>query len=532
MLGSQVASDLDLENYQIPTLLTWGHTVFHKRLQETTDNIKTLKQTQLPLAALKFNNNINEKVRLILESIKTDVKDVETCISESDPLAEESIKQIFFSKDAQARFLNSNNAYLNLVFHWKSLVLPGFSVLAPLLGILVPFFLLKLINRGMSVPDYMTHLRASILKQISVPNFLKARHAGDRLGGFFEMLFIGFTVVMFISGIWNQVAAALHYRSIWNSLTQRGEAVSNLLKAAAEILHTLENSPAGHTRKAFKSLIIKGKNAIEECNGLLKGSPIVCSGLLWNDSSRIFALRDWLGLVDAYSALATLPICIVKYSCDLHIDIKDLKHPYLESCVPNNYKSRGHSVLTGPNRGGKSTFCKALGLALITAQSWGFANASYMILKPFGGIYTALEPAGKLGYASTFEAEIVFAKSVLERNERPLFVMMDEIFHSTNAIDGIRASGVFMSALYEKVDVMSIISTHYRELATSFEDRCTSYKMVADTGTDGLIYSYKIARGISELSSVDELLRFHGLFTPGTTHCGFKQQKNDAAESE
>jgi DNA mismatch repair protein MutS len=254
---------------------------------------------------------------------------------------------------------------------------------------------------------------------------------------------------------------------------------------------------------------------------------------LWNDASAIYDLRDWLGLVDAYTALATMPICIVKYSTSNGVNIKGLVHPYLESCVPNNYDSTGHSVLTGPNRGGKSTFCKALGLALVTAQSWGFAAAESMILQPFGAIHTALEPAGKLGYASTFEAEIVFAKAVLDRDERPLFVMMDEIFHSTNAVDGIRASSVFMSSLYTKQDTMSLISTHYRELATKFNGACAAYKMVASDGPNGLLYTYKIESGVSDKSSVDELLRSYGLLGPGTEKDrGFQEQKNDAAESE
>jgi hypothetical protein len=533
MLGSQVASDLDLGNYRISTLLPWGHTQFQKRLGETQDDVKKLKKIQLPLAAFKKHTDLNTEVRETLKGLSDAVADVEICIGETDPMAEESIKQIFFSKDAQARFLNSNKYYLNLVYYWKSLVLPGFSVLAPLLGILVPFFLLKLVGRGMTVPDYMIHLRASILKQISVPSFLRARTSEDRIGGFFEMLFIGFTVVMFISGIWNQVSAALHLRSIWNQLVERGGSVSLLLKGASSILNRLDSAPAA-AKKAFKGLIDSGKVAIQKCSKLLEGSPIVCTGSLWNDASAIYDLRTWLGLVDAYTALATMPICIVKYVEDTGVHIKGLVHPYLQSCVPNNYVSAGHSVLTGPNRGGKSTFCKALGLAFVTAQSWGYAAAEKMTLRPFGAIHTALEPAGKLGYASTFEAEIVFAKAVLDRDERPLFVMMDEIFHSTNAVDGIRASSVFMNSLYAKQDTMSLISTHYRELATKFDSQCAAYKMVASDGPTGLVYSYKIDDGVSDKSSVDELLRSYGLLEPGASaeNRGFQEQKNDAAESE
>ena len=115
-----------------------------------------------------------------------------------------------------------------------------------------------------------------------------------------------------------------------------------------------------------------------------------------------------------------------------------------------------------------------------------------------------------------------------------MFLMMDEIFHSTNAVDGIRASSVFMNSLYAKQDTMSLISTHYRELATKFGSQCTAYKMVASDGPSGLIYSYKIDAGVSDKSSVDELLRSYGLLEPGAwaENRGFQEQKNDAAESE
>jgi hypothetical protein len=536
MLGTQVVSDLDLDKTQsvIPTRLKWGADAFQKCLKETTHDAKTLKKRQLPLAALKKDSAVNESVRTILNDLSGAVTDIEDCIGDSDPLAVESIGQIFYGKQTTARFLNSNNLYLNLVLFWKTVFLPGFAILAPLIGILVPFFIFKLFGREMSVPDYILHVRGSILKQMNVPQFFKSRYEGDRLGGFFEMLFVGFALIMFISGIWNQVTAAIHLRSIWFRLSGRGASVVALLQGVRRILEAFKNTK-GAVRGALRDLIFQGERALAECSGLLDKSSIVCAGTLWNDPSAIFALRDWLGAVDAYTAIASLPVCIVKYGQKLGLEIKGLIHPFLSSCVQNNYSSAGHSVLTGPNRGGKSTFCKALGLSLITAQSWGFAWAEKMSLQPFGAIHTALEPAGKLGYASTFEAEIVFAKSVLAVKERPLFVMMDEIFHSTNAVDGVRASGVFMEALYSKQDCVSLISTHYRELATSFTGRCASYQMLADEGGDGgsLIYSYKIAEGVSSKSSVDELLRAHGLLgvTPGSSRVS-TQEKNGETEKE
>jgi hypothetical protein len=382
----------------------------------------------------------------------------------------------------------------------------------------------KAVGSPMSVPDYLTHIRGAILKQMNIPTFLKARSESDRLGGFFEMLFIGFALIMFISGIWNQVTAALHLRAIWARLCDQGGAVSTLLTRATDLLD-LFRAQKSVVRRALSDVIRRGEVALKACDPLRNSTSISITGTLWNSETLLTPLREWFGTVDAYAALATLPICRVRYGPKAGIQVIDLVHPCLPSCVPNNYESSGHSLLTGPNRGGKSTFCKALGIAVVTAQSWGIAWASSMTLAPFAAIHTALEPAGKLGHASTFEAEIVFAKSVLESPERPLFVMMDEIFHSTNAVDGIRASGVYLEALYAKQGVCSLISTHYRDLAERFGTGCAAiFQMVAHEGSP-LVYTYKIAPGVSDKSSVDELLIAHGLLqgTPGSADATAKK---------
>jgi DNA mismatch repair ATPase MutS len=168
-------------------------------------------------------------------------------------------------------------------------------------------------------------------------------------------------------------------------------------------------------------------------------------------------------------------------------------------------------LLTGPNRGGKSTYCKAIGLAIVTAQTWGFAYAESMTWSPFATVLTALEPCGKLGHCSTFEAEIEFAKNVLRSTETPAFVMMDEIFHSTNAHDGVAASKVFLSQLYEKPDTISIVSTHYAELTTIYKGRVSAQQLVATESDGVLTYTYKVAPGVSSLSSVMEILEERGL---------------------
>ena len=212
-------------------------------------------------------------------------------------------------------------------------------------------------------------------------------------------------------------------------------------------------------------------------------------------------------------------ITFPKYSGPLKI--QDVYHPSLETRIPNttSWSLKSHSILTGPNRGGKSTLCRAIGLSILCAQTWGYAYATHMTFEPFSYIETALHPTDELGAMSLFEAEIEFAKEVLQkgRSGERLFVMMDEIFHSTNAADGLAASRVFLSQLYAIPKSTSLISTHYKDLPTEWRDCVNAWAMEAEEVDGVLQYSYTMVDGVSDKSSVMEILRERGLLEQNTS---------------
>jgi DNA mismatch repair ATPase MutS len=112
---------------------------------------------------------------------------------------------------------------------------------------------------------------------------------------------------------------------------------------------------------------------------------------------------------------------------------------------------------------------------------------------------------------------------VLAASALPHFVMMDEIFHSTNASDGVAASQVFLRQLYKQTQVISIISTHYRELTDMFVKETQQLQLVATENAEGkLVYSYMVRPGVSTKSSVMEILAERGLLvesSPGNEPC-------------
>ena len=524
MLGSQVQSDLGLSEIgqAVPTCLAWGAAAFTNGLTDLSADPKVLRRRQLPILALKTNTALLESAGDCLKSLEPHVESIDTVLQnekEKDDLRNESIGQILWSKDSPGAFLNTKSAVVNGLVTWKTLVLPGFAILTPLLGLLVPYFVLRYLQPSLAVADYLEQVKATLLKQVTIPSFARARGDNDVFGYILQSCFISLTLVMFISGLWNQVSTALFLRSIWRSLQESGASFKALVSTANRLLGLFESAPPKQ-KAALRSLAAEGRKLITVCEAFESAADISAFGAVWNNGAPLHALREWIGRVDVYVALARLPgICLPKYlGCDSsstvpQLTLRGVIHPHVQSCISNNFdSSRPHVILTGPNRGGKSTFCKSVGLAVITAQTWGFAWASAATLTPFAAIHTALETQGRLGHASTFEAEIAFAKTVLADPAVPVFVMMDEIFHSTNAVDGVEASRAFMNKLYSKQGVVSLISTHYRELTKLFESQASLYRLACAENADGsLVYKYCVEDGVSEKSSVSEILVEHGL---------------------
>ncbi len=521
MLGINVLSDLDAKTLpaQLRPETEWGKLTIVKRVESPKSSISELKKIQLPLLALRHSSSIDvvKKIKQELQTIQPHCSVLdESCTSEfQDERIKESVQQILWDPKSHFAPLNTKSKLISGLVHWKTLVVPFFSIIMPLLAVIVPFFLLRFIHgsESVSIDAYVSHVKQTLLRQISIPNFLRSKHSNDTLGKITETLVLLFTLATFFMGLWNQIQSAIHLRSIAKDLKQRGIAMNSVLSSCRTIIELLETLPH---KKALQTCIEEGKRSLEPLRNFPSG--LAGFGTAWNTPILFTPLISWIGTIDAYIAIISQEgICFPTFSENQKLRIVDMRHPNLEmSAVQNTAEflsEKHHALLTGPNRGGKSTFCKALGLNILYAQTWGIAWAKSMKFTPFTAIETALSLHDTLGKLSLFETEIEFAKQVLQKvkTEKHVFVMMDEIFHSTNAQDGVAASRVFLQQLYTD-NVCSLISTHYKQLVEEFTDKVLAWQMVANEKPDGLlVYTYKKADGISEKSSVLEILKERGL---------------------
>ena len=152
--------------------------------------------------------------------------------------------------------------------------------------------------------------------------------------------------------------------------------------------------------------------------------------------------------------------------------VKNLTGEKLE-VVRNDFgfsSENGIYIMTGPNRGGKTTFTQAVGLIILLAQNGLYVPAESVSLSPCDNIFTHF-PAdenqtvnlGRLGEESQRISEIFTLAS-----DKSL-LLFNESLASTSFSEGLYIARDVVKAL-RSLGARTIFNTHMHELAMNLEE--------------------------------------------------------------
>lgn len=185
---------------------------------------------------------------------------------------------------------------------------------------------------------------------------------------------------------------------------------------------------------------------------------------------------------------------------------KGLVHPFVERAVPNPVAVSGGETLvflTGPNMAGKTTYLKAVGMAVYLAHLGMGVPAARFRVSVLDALYSSLAPEESLRAGlSFFMAEVRRVREVAEavtRGERALAIF-DEVFRGTNVKDALEASRLVMLGFARSRTSGFVFSSHLTELARELEDE-ESIRFACFDGTieqGRAHYEFRLREGVSE----------------------------------
>jgi DNA mismatch repair ATPase MutS len=167
-----------------------------------------------------------------------------------------------------------------------------------------------------------------------------------------------------------------------------------------------------------------------------------------------------------------------------YLYMENSSHLLIDNPVVNTITLNSENcVITGPNAAGKSTFIKSTSLNILLSQTMGISCSSVCKITPFYYINTQINIPDSKGVESLFEAEMFRCKYNIDIvKELPTnyksYIVFDEIFSSTNIIEGISGAYAILDKLSKYKNTLIIITTHYLYLTklTNFK----KIKFIAD----------------------------------------------------
>jgi DNA mismatch repair protein MutS len=201
----------------------------------------------------------------------------------------------------------------------------------------------------------------------------------------------------------------------------------------------------------------------------------------------------------------------------------DLRHPVVEEIldspgfVPNDLDMDPDSrlfVITGPNMGGKSTYCRSAALAVIMAQMGSFVPASQARIAIRDRVFARVGASDDLRSGqSTFMVEMNEVAHILRHATPFSLVILDEVGRGTGTYDGMSVAWAVSEYLAGVLGAKTLFATHYLEL-TQLAEKIPQIKNLSLTVREEgeqIVFLHKILPGAADRSYGVHVARLAGL---------------------
>lgn len=526
------------KSIDIDNLIEWlhiqtdaGKVAFREKCSTWHSDIQKLKTLSYQFASVKEAlTNDPETVLQIFDEIAAIEPDIHKLLEVTSDLERESSSELLFLHHILTP-LNFIPFVLTLWSHIRVYILPGLSLLMPILMCVLPYIMLRFVfGIPIDIDRYLAMIVCMLAGDTSVlmsPDKVLSFH--DILDTFTKSLMDSpIKAVSKLAGIGMTIGQSviqpyLTFRHLYS--------INDILHKKSELLHTFVHL---YTRLRI-ALLARGME--------LPKAPFPT---VYSDREHVaHTVLDpipyklaftYIGRIESLVRLAVSPVCSyvqwvegpVQFGLRDTFDIT-VKPEQRKTISIMLHKDKHHALLTGPNRGGKSTALRAMCMSALLAHTYGCVLGKPVQMTPFTYMFASLKADDIPGSKSHFEREVDFTANTL-KTDGPTLVFVDELFHTTNPPDALESCKLYCKDLWKRADAISVISTHLFDLVEdspkeSVQRLCCPATMNSDRTVN---YQYGLEDGICKVSSVFEILSKYGF----SVDCAVEDEMKKSQEGQ
>lgn len=463
-------------------------------------NIESLQRVQLQLRnMIHIYTNEQKEVDMLIERVKRTEKDVLWLLDRNQEDDVVKILDIAFFDLYLFKKLgfNQHASFLFVKNVYTIAIAPLIAVFSPLMYILIPYFII------------IYKLKFKIPIGMFIRTFIRALVNNYALRKIFLLQCVGLGMSLFVYGqtLLNTFELAKNNYKVVQHLVEKVNNISLYIQSCERLNHLFNLEPFKQIRDCHQTTFNFGSQLV-----FFKNIDMIEFRLFLRDVNQFFEMLTIARLYTNHR------MCFAEFRAETdnktYIETKKMYHISIDKYVPNDIILDGTScIITGPNAAGKSTFIKGILLNIIMSQTYGISFAETFVLTPFYFINSQINIPDFKGKQSLFEAEMYRCKQCIDviselsnTSDKKVILFMDEVFNSTNVVEGISGAFGILKKISTYTNVCAIVTTHLLYLTKL--PKYHKYKMnVNITPDDHIDFPYLLEKGVSKQLIALELIK-------------------------
>jgi hypothetical protein len=428
-------------------------------------------------------------------------------------------------------FLNHSEYFL-LILSLAQILSPIFSLVLPILFLLMPYFILKIQGVPVTISVY-----ADILTRLFRGHVITKILNGDLFSGDIKttVYLIG-TLLIYAFQIYNNIMSCIRFHHYMTNLHSFFTDINNYLSYSIKNMELYLNYINEMTTYSNYKVIVQShidtlnnySNKIKKINSYSWSiNQLLSLGYIqrnfysiYNDDElhkSIMFSFGFHGYIDnilgIQQNITNKNMGYCNYSKKKNTKITKGYFCNNDNPVKNTYQLNKKFIITGPNASGKTTLLKSTLFNIILSQQLGCGYYSKATINPYRHIHCYLNIPDTSGRDSLFQAEARRCKEIMEstkNNKDKHFCIFDELYSGTNPYEAEASSYSFIKYLSEFKNVDFMMTTHLINLCENINKnkKIMNYNMKTENvGDCDFKYKYKIEKGISQIKGAVKVLK-------------------------